>query len=64
MKRHVLTPEERLWQQVWRTWPHAMQYECVELPFDAPGRASDEGINRSRAWLAAKRQRRQESEGL
>jgi hypothetical protein len=59
MKRHTLTPEERLWQQVWRVWPHAMQYECVELPFDAPQRVSADGISRSKAWLAARTQRRQ-----
>lgn len=57
MKRRTQTPEERLWQQVWRVWPHAMQYECVELPFDAPGRVSEEAVGRSRAWLASRERR-------
>jgi hypothetical protein len=39
MKRRIdLTPEEQLWQQVWRVWPDAMQYEQLETPFDGPFR--------------------------
>ena len=57
MKRPVLTPEEKLWQQVWRTWPNAMQYEQMDVPFDAPfRRANSRGTDRSRAWLQAKQQ--------
>ncbi len=61
MKRHTLTPEEKLWQQVWRVWPHAMQYETVETPFDAPSRGTHAGLERGRAWLATKQQRRHKS---
>jgi len=38
MKRPALTPEEKLWQQVWRTWPDAMKYEQIDTPFDTPFR--------------------------
>jgi hypothetical protein len=59
MKRHTLTPEERLWRQVWRVWPEAMQYEQVETPFDAPQRVSSTGISLGRAWLQNKQHREQ-----
>lgn len=48
MKRPVLTPEEKLWQQVWRTWPDAMQYEQIDTPFDAPFRRASRALLRFR----------------
>lgn len=61
MKRHSLTPEEKLWQQVWRVWPDAMQYEQVETPFEAPYRTMNQsGVERSRAWLQARATQRQQ----
>jgi hypothetical protein len=46
MKRRTLTPEEKLWQQVWRTWPNAMEYEQLETPFDAPFRRTTRSLLR------------------
>lgn len=46
MKRRALTPDEKLWQQVWRTWPDAMQYEQIETPFDAPFRRTARSLLR------------------
>jgi hypothetical protein len=60
MKRPTFTPEEKLWQQVWRVWPDAMQYEQVETPFDAPFRSMNQGgVELSRAWLRAKQRQQQ-----
>jgi hypothetical protein len=59
MKRPIdLTPEEQLWQQVWRVWPDAMQYEQMETPFDGQTRPiSLQGVERGRQWLQAKHTR-------
>lgn len=47
MKRPLLTPDEKLWQQVWRVWPNAMQYEQIEeTPFDAPFRCTAHSLLR------------------
>jgi hypothetical protein len=46
MKRPPLTPEEKLWQQVWRTWPDAMKYEQIETPFDGPFRRATKSLMR------------------
>jgi predicted transcriptional regulator YdeE len=59
MKRPALTPEEKLWQQVWRVWPDAMQYEQIETPFEAPLRGKRQGSEQAAAWLHSKRHRLQ-----
>ena len=47
MKRRVaMTPDEKLWQQVWRVWPDAMQYEQIDTPFDAPFRRATRSLMR------------------
>ncbi len=46
MKRPILTPDEKLWQQVWRTWPDAMQYEQIDTPFEAPFRRASRALFR------------------
>ncbi len=47
MKRRAdLTPEEQLWQQVWRVWPEAMQYEQLETPFDGSLRRATRALLR------------------
>lgn len=46
MKRRALTPEEQLWQQVWRVWPDAMEYEQIDTPFDAPFRRTTRSLMR------------------
>lgn len=46
MKRRNLTPEEQLWQQVWRVWPDAMEYEHIDTPFEAPFRRATRSLLR------------------
>ncbi|MBC7581373.1 hypothetical protein H7097_00710 [Aeromicrobium sp.] len=45
-RRSALTPDEKLWQQVWRVWPDAMQYEQIETPFEAPFRRATKSLMR------------------